>query len=207
MIEHPVQQGSEAWHILRLGKPTASDFDRLVTPEWKVRTGQTPQTYLYEKLAELITGKVDDSVKSFAMEQGHLLEREAIPYYELMHDVKVRRVGFCTTDDMRIGCSPDGLIGEDGGIECKCPFPETHLRYLLDGGLPKEYAAQVHGSMFVTGRKYWVFMSYSRHFPAHLVRVERDEEIQKVIGEALAGFTGKMAAAVERIEALRKPKP
>lgn len=185
---HDVEQGSGPWLALRLGIPTASEFDSLITPEWKVRTGQGPTNYLYTKLCEKFMGAFADSGSSFAMGQGSILEHEAIPWYEFAEGVRVRRVGFCTTDDGRIGCSPDGLIGEEGGIEIKCPQPVTHLRYYFEGILPKEHAAQVHGNMFVTGRKWWKFVSYSRQFPQLVIHVERDERIQKAIGDALAQF-------------------
>src|SRR5580693_1153909 len=174
-FEHPVTQGSEAWHTLRFGRPTASELDNLLTPEWKIRTGQMRQSYLCAKVAERLLGKSLDQGGSWAMEQGQLLETEAVPYYEFVTDTKVRRVGFVTTDDMRVGCSPDGLIGEDGGLEAKCPRPETHIGYLLGQTVPKDYLAQIHGSMYVTGRRWWLFFSYCRRLPPLILRAERDE--------------------------------
>jgi hypothetical protein len=204
---HDVKQGTDDWLRLRLGIPTASDFDKLISPTWKIREGEGPKTYLYEKVTERIMGMgALGMAGSFAMEQGSIMEHEAIPYYAFTYDVNVKRVGFITTDDGRVGCSPDGLIGEDGGIECKCPAPDTHLRYLIDGVLPKEYAAQVHGSMFVTGRPWWVFMSYSRQFPALVVRVERDEAVQIALKEAVEAFNGRIDATLARIKALT-PEP
>ena len=201
-MEHPVTQGSEAWHRLRFGRPTASEFDALVTPLGKVKTGEGPQSYLYRKLAEHILGRSLDEGGSWAMEQGGLLETEAIPFYEFTFDAEVRRVGFVTTDDMRIGCSPDGLIGEDSGLECKCPLPQTHLRYLLEGGVPKEYVAQVQGCMFVTQRPRWVFLSYCRKMPPHIVHVERDEAFQQALTAALNQFLANFDNALEKLEAL-----
>jgi len=201
---HDCKQGSPEWHALRLGIPTASDFDQLVTPEFKLRTGATPDTYLYAKLCEKMLGfSPSADVNSFAMGQGVILESEARPYYEFTYDTKIQQVGFCTTDDGRIGCSPDGLIGDDGGIEIKCPQPERALRYLMEGGVPKEYLAQVHGSMFVTGRPWWLFMSYSRQWPAHIVRVERDEKIQAALRQALELFLEKFDAKHATISAIR----
>ena len=200
---HDVRQGSDEWISLRLGRPTASEFDSLISPLWEIRKGAGPATYLYNKLTEHLLGVPLDTAGSFAMEQGSILEGEAIPFYEFSYEAKVQRVGFCTTDDGRVGCSPDGLIGEDGGIEVKCPQPETHLKYLMQGGIPKDYLAQVHGSMFVTGRAWWVFLSYCRHFPALVLRVERDEEIQVEIGKALKQFTEKFDAELSRIKAMK----
>lgn len=196
-------QGSGPWLQARLGIPTASEFDSIITPEWKVRTGQGPTTYLYTKLCEKFMGAFADGGSSFAMGQGSILEHEAIPWYEFTEGVRVQRVGFCTTDDGRIGCSPDGLIGEEGGIEIKCPAPVTHLRYYFEGVLPKEHAAQVHGNMFVTGRKWWKFVSYSRQFPQLVVHVERDERIQKAIGEALAQFLEVFSIKRDQLKSIK----
>lgn len=200
---HDVKQGSGEWLGLRAGIPTASEFDALITPLWKIRTGEGPEAYLMRKLAEKCMGCPIENGFSAAMEQGTVLELEAVPWYEFAHNVTVQRVGFCTTDDGRIGCSPDGIIGDDGGIEVKCPLPQTHLKWLLNGGVPKEHLAQVHGSMFVTGRKWWEFLSYSRQFPALVVRVERDEEIQQRIAQALGIFLESFDSAKARINALK----
>lgn len=192
--------------MLRRGRPTASEFCELITPEWKVRTGQTPQTYLYGKVAEMFCGAAMDQANSWAMEQGSMLEKDAIPYYELMTDAKVERVGFVTTDDLRIGCSPDGLIGEDGGIEVKCPTPPVHLQYLVEGVVPKQYLAQVHGCMLVTGRPWWVFMSYNRHFPPMIVRVERDEKIQTALWAALRPFLDLFDEVMGKVDSMKGPQ-
>lgn len=202
MITHDVQQGTEAWLKLRCGIPTASEFDNLVTPEWKPRTGQTPETYLLKKVAERALGAPLLSYASGAMEQGNLLEAEAVSWFEFAHSMTVQRPGFCTTDDGRIGCSPDGLIGEDGGLEIKCPEPHTHLKYLLAGAVPKDYLAQVQGNMLVTGRAWWIFVSYNRAFPALAVKIMRDEAAQKALQDALGTFLGSLGAACARLKQL-----
>lgn len=186
-----VQQGSVEWGMARAGIPTASEFDNLVTPEFKVRTGEMPRTYLAKKLAEKWQGAPLVTNNTFDMDVGTILEGEAIPWFELETGLPVQRVGFITTDDGRIGCSPDGLVGlmlGDGGIEVKCPRIETHVKYLMSGDLPKEYAHQVHGSMFVTGCDSWRFLSYRRHLPPLLLNIKRDERIQESLRLALDMF-------------------
>jgi hypothetical protein len=205
---HEVKQHSEAWFKLRSAMPTASEFHRLVTPKWKIRTGDGPQTYLCEKLAESYTGMPLPQTGGFgALEQGTILEEEAVPWYELEHG-PVKRVGFITTDDQRIGCSPDGLLLDEnevlaGGIEIKCPQAQTHVSYLLEGTLPDDYAAQVHGSMLVTGADCWKFLSYRRGFPPLLLTIKRDEEIQKVLREALSAFLKRFDVELARLKALK----
>lgn len=204
MIVHDCKQGSEAWLLKRCGLPTASEFDNLISPEMKPRTGETPKTYLLKKLAERIMGYPAQSFTGGAMEQGSILEGEALPFYEFTFDAKITRVGFCTTDDGRIGCSPDGLLGEDGGIECKCPEPHTHLGYLLGGVVPKQYLAQVHGSLYVTGRKWWKFISYNRNFPPLILTVQRDEAWIAALDAALKQFLANFDAAHARLAGLIK---
>ncbi len=207
MIISPHKQGSVEWMQARAGIPTASEFDRLVTPEFKIRDGEMPKSYLAGKLAEAWQGAPLLSAVTFDMDMGNILEDEAIPWFELEYGKPVERVGLITTDDGLIGCSPDGLIGDGNGIEIKCPRVETHVRYLLDGKLPKDYGPQVHGAMFVTGRPCWTFLSYRRHFPPLVLTVERDEEIQEKLAEALALFLAKFQTARERLEEINGGPP
>ncbi len=200
---HAVKQGSGEWVHLRMGIPTASELDSLISPEWKTRTGKGPTTYLYGKLCCKVTGIHPEDFSSFAIEQGSILEHEAIPFFSGVYDMPVQRVGFITTDDGRFGASPDGLIGEEGGIEVKCPRPDTHLKWLMEGGVPAEHIAQVHGSMFATNRRWWYFLSYSRQFPALVIRVERDEKIQASIRSAVEAFYEKFDSAYAKIKAMR----
>lgn len=198
-----VKQGTGPWLAARAGVFTASEFDNLITPAWKMREGETPQTYILRKVAERCMGCPLGDPSAWVMEQGAILEAEAIPWFEFTHGQKVDRVGFVLGDDPRLGCSPDGLIGDDGGIEIKCPQPTAHLKYLLSGVVPKDYLAQVHGGMYVTGRRWWKFMSYSRQFPPLLVHVDRDEGIMAKMGavmkEVLVDFDAKLA----RVRALK----
>lgn len=175
--------------MLRVGRVTASEMDSLVTPEFAIRKGEMPHTYLCTKLAEAWRGKPLPGFTSWATEQGQILEDEARSWYALEHDDhKIRNVGFIVGDDNRCGCSPDALLGEEGGLELKAPMAHTHCKYLINGTLPKEYAAQVHMSMYVTGRPWWRFVSYHRGYPALVLHVKRDEAICAKISEALASF-------------------
>ena len=188
----PCQQNSLEWLVLRSGIPTASEFDNLLTAKFEIRKGQMPLTYLALKTTESWLGGPVPGFQSMDMEIGQILEGEAKPRYTWETNEEIQTVGLVTTDDGKVGCSPDGLIGEDGGIEIKCPLPQTHVKYLLAGKVPDDYLCQVHGAMFVTGRKWWKFMSYHRRFPPLILTVERDEEIQEAIGEALTGFLGQL---------------
>src|SRR5687767_10982618 len=154
---------------------------------FELRDGDGYRTYLYKKLAEHLTGPLP-SFGSKATDQGHFLEPEAIPFFEMETGLDAKKVGFVMADDMRCGCSPDALVGEDAGLEIKSPGPVNQVRYLCDGKLPNDYAAQVHGSLYVTGRSEWHFMSYHRKLkPLHVV-VKRDESIMEKIGKCLSKF-------------------
>jgi len=207
MIVHPAPQGSLEWLQARAGVITASEFDNIVTSEFEIRKGEMPKTYLSRKLAEKWLGSSLAGFQSVDMDIGSVLETEGIPFFELMTGQEVQRVGLITTDDGRVGCSPDGLLDDDSGIELKCARPDTHTKYLLAGVVPKEYRPQVHGAMFVTGRPRWVFMSYCRRMPPLIITVQRDEKIIAVLGEALAAFLTDLSAGWDRLVKLNGGPP
>jgi hypothetical protein len=200
MIIHKVKQGSNLWSLLRAGIPTASELGNLITPKWEIRTGKMPATYLAEKVAEHWQGGPLPGFTAFATDQGAIMESEARNWINFELNTDVERVGFITADDGRFGCSPDGLLGADGGLELKCPEAHTHASYLLDGDVPDKYTAQVHGCMYVTGRPWWMFVSYRRHFPTLAIKIMRDEKIQKTIHEAVLGFQELFDNAIRKME-------
>ncbi len=199
---HNVEQMTLEWIRLHFGIPTAACLDQLLTPEFELRKGEMPKTLVYKKVAEVIQNRpmIDLDKSSFMMEQGMILESEARPWFELEYEKKIRQVGFITTDDGRVGCSPDGLIeGEECGIEIKCPAAHTHVKYLVNGALPKEYAAQVFGSMYVTGFKRWMFVSYRRGFPSLVLEIPASDLINESIKKAVDSFHRDFDQAMKRI--------
>ncbi len=207
IVHREYQQKSGEWMIARSGIPTASEFDSLVTPLFEIRKGDMPTSYLAKKLAERWLGGPLAGFGTFDMDQGNILEEEAIPFYSLEFGEQIEQVGFITTDNGQIGASPDGLFADRTGIEIKCPEAHTHCKWLLNGEIPKEHAAQVHGSMFVAEAESWKFFSYRRHFPPFVVTVERDEEIQEKIAEALEAFVAKLDRAFQRLTELNGGPP
>jgi hypothetical protein len=191
-VYHPdVEQGHISWFKQRMGKVTASELGNLVTNDFSPRTGKMPNSYMCEKLAELWRGKPLIQTGSWQTEQGQVREENAIPFFQIAFNVRIKYCGFIETDDGRMGCSPDGLIGEGLGIEIKCPEPQTHVKYLMAGDVPEDYLPQVHGSMFVTGFKEWIFFSYQVGFPPLIVTVKRDDQIIAKIANALDAFHDK----------------
>lgn len=201
---HTCDQGQTEWLTARVGKVTASELHNLLTPEFKQKTGETPKTYLYSKVAESWRGQpLAGFSGSWSTDQGNMREEEAIPWYALTYDCDIERVGFIEHDDGRCGGSPDGLIGDDGGIEVKCPEPVNHMRYLMEGVLPKDYVIQVHSNLYMSGRKWWKFLSYRRGFPPFVLTIQRDEEIMKKIHDALQSFYKQHDAAMAKLKQLQ----
>lgn len=168
------EQGTPEWFAARLGVPSASMFSKLVTTKgtWSTQA----DSYINQLVAEQLTGEREEIYQSHHMIRGVELEPEARDLYCLMNDVEVQEVGFCLHDTLNAGCSPDGLVGEDGGLEIKCPAPATHVEYLRGGVLPSRYKQQVMGCLWVTQREWWDFVSYHPTMKPLIVRVERDEE-------------------------------
>lgn len=166
-------QRSTEWYEARLGKPSASQFGRIITPTGK-QSSQV-EGYINELIHERITGERQETISSEWMQRGIEMEPDAILWYEIVKGIKVNQVGFCLHDTMAVGASPDGLIGDDGGLEIKCPAPLNHIGYVRDSRIPTKYIPQVQGCMWITERKWWDFLSYHPDYPKMLVRVHRDE--------------------------------
>lgn len=185
MIIHEVEQGSQEWHDLRRGIPTASNFGSIITAV-KAELSKGSKRYICDLIGSLTDQFLPHNAEHFTSrhtEWGTNTEAEARRFYGL--DTEVKQVGFITTDDGRFGCSPDGLIVSDsgtweGGLELKCPSPGVHLEYLLDGELPNDYRQQVHGGLAITGLNFWDFMSYCPGNPPFVIRVYPDEYTQKL---------------------------
>jgi hypothetical protein len=121
------------------------------------------------------------------MARGKVVEERARSFYELKKNVDVTRVGFVLRDDGRVGCSPDGFVGDDGILEIKCPKPENHVGYLLDSeGIG--YRCQVQGMLWLTGRRWVDTISYHPDFSPALVRVARDEEFIGALSRCVKTF-------------------
>lgn len=185
IIDH--EQGTEEWLAARRGVPTASRFDRIITAKTGKVSAQA-SAYIAELIAQTII-EPEPMEPTEAMQHGIETEAAARAWYEFETGQAVQQVGLCMDDGGRFGASPDGLIEPEGGLEIKCPQPATHTGYLLAKGLPDKYKPQVHGSLVVTGRAWWDFVSYCPGLPPLLVRVERDEYTAKV-AEALDVFWG-----------------
>lgn len=180
------EQRSAQWYQYRLGVCTASEFHKVLTAGGKVSA--QAEAYAHRLLAEMMLGRpIEDDLQTQYMQRGQELEDAAISCYEFQSESETDAGGFVTTDDKRIGCSPDRLIGEDGVLEMKCPCGNVHVSYLLDpNSLAKSKGPQVQGELYVTGRRYVDLVSYHPELPPLIVRVTRDEDyiakLHKVLG-------------------------
>lgn len=184
MLVLECEQGSEEWHKARAGVPSASNFSKLITAAGKPST--SAETYINSLIAYLITGTVEESYKNEHMARGNLLEPQARAMYELATDNVVTEVGFCLHDTIMAGCSPDGLVGDDGGLEIKCPSASTHVGYLRSQKLPTIYKQQVMGCLWITGREWWDFMSFHPEMEDLIVRVHRDDKYINVLADVVS---------------------
>jgi len=189
---YDLAQGTEAWMEARLGIPTASEFDRIITPA-KLQLASASTKYMHLKLAEWMMGAPLEAFVSPWMERGAALEAEAVRYYEMERDVETAKVGLVTTEDGMIGASPDRLVRADGLLEQKCPALETHVGYLLDpASLVAEYRLQVQGQLWVCQREWCDMQSYYPGFPSVIVRVYREQKVQDALSIHIPTFVADM---------------
>lgn len=188
------EQGSDEWFAVKLGKVSASHFGDVLSK------GSTRATYMYRLLGERLSGEAYESYSNKAMERGIEVEAEARAYCEALYGV-VRQVGFIELDE-NVGCSPDGLVGNNGLIQIKCPYPSTHARYIIDNKLPAVYKPQVQGEIWVTNREWNDFLSFDPRIasrPFWKIRVYRDEKYINVLKIAVETFISELLDLEKRV--------
>lgn len=190
-------QGSEEWLLARCGKATASEFSSVLAKG----QGKTRESYLRRVVAERLTGKPTETYKNGHMDRGHEQEPYARMAYEATMGCFVEQAGFIDHPTLKAGCSPDGLVGTDGGAEIKSVIPTVQLNTILAGNYPSEHRAQIQGSLWITGRSWWDFCSYSPDMPEHLRlyvhRVPRDEGYILTLAAEVISFLSDVDRMVE----------
>lgn len=196
-----VLQGTDEWKRLRMGRPTASSFDRIITAKkWEPTRGETRLAYQVFLLTELMLDTPLSGVTTAAMEHGKEYEDSARAAYEMMTGQDVTECGFVTDDAMTYGASPDSFVGEEGSLELKAPLkPEIHVGYLMNPeSLLLEHWVQTQGQLFVTQRRWTDLISYFRGLPLVKVRVFPHPEFQEKLAVAVRSFCAEFSDLVQR---------
>lgn len=195
MKYYDIEQNSEDWLALRLGKFTASTFSDLFMKKETAGYKKAIRKVVYERL----TGESPESFSNDYMERGHEIEPLAREAYEIKTFNTVTNGGFFEYNEW-VGASPDGLIGEDGLLEIKSPAYNTIIDYLLDKRLPAQYVHQVQGQLLVTGRKWCHFVAYHPKLPVVLIEVLPNPIIQEQIKAAIEAAVKEADEMINRIK-------
>jgi predicted phage-related endonuclease len=194
VIHADLIQGSDEWLAQRCGLITASEMRLILTPTLKVADNDKTRAHVYELLFQRLTRFVEPQYVSDAMLRGQEDEILARAAYE-EHFAPVTEVGFITNDQwgFTIGYSPDGLVGDDGLIECKSRAGKYQVQTIAENDVPAEYMLQLQTGLLVTGREWIDFISYSGGLPMFVKRVYPDPLIQGAIVAAATNFEMKVA--------------
>ena len=191
-------QGSDEWFAARCGLLSASEMKLILTPTLKIASNDKERQHLYELLAQRITKYVEPHYISDAMIRGQEDEIEARILYNDKFTA-VNEMGFITNDKWGfvLGFSPDGLVGDDGLIECKSRGQKYQVQTIVAGEMPEEYMLQVQTGLLVSEREWADFISYSSGLPMFVKRVYPDTTIQQAIIEAAKSFHEKLDRLLE----------
>lgn len=206
MIEM-MDQGTEEWFTIRIGKVTASRVADVIA---KTKTGYSASrdNYMAQLVCERLTGQKGESFTNAAMQHGTETEPLARAAYEALKDVLVDEVGFVPHPTIEMaGASPDGMVGEDGLIEIKCPNTATHIDTLLSQTVPGKYNTQMQFQMACTGRKWCDFVSFDNRLPEELqlfvMRVPRDEVFIRLIESEIVQFIAELDDKINKLMKVR----
>jgi putative phage-type endonuclease len=201
-----IPQGTPEWFAARLGKVTASKVSDVIA-KTKTGWGASRANYAAQLVAERLTGKPQESFSNAAMQWGTETEPEARRAYCFRQDVDTDECGFFDHPTIAMsGASPDGLVGEDGLVEIKCPNTATHIATLLGGTVPEKYRTQMLWQMACTGRQWCDFASYDPRLPESMrlfvQRVERDDAEIARLEAFVIDFLGEVETTVARLREL-----
>lgn len=196
---HPeLIQGSEQWLEARRGMITAGSMNLVLTPTLKIASNEKERSHLYELVAQRVTGYVEPQYVSDDMLRG--LDDEV--YAKALYSEKYAPItdyGMITNDKFGfvLGFSPDGLVGEDGGVECKSRRQKWQAQTIIENELPVDYRLQIQTALLITERQWWDFISYCGGMPMFVLRVYPDPVVQTAIREAATGFETRIRAAIK----------
>lgn len=201
-----IEQGSDAWKQMRLGKATASRMADICATT-KTGWGASRANYAAQLIAERLTGVTAETYSNAAMEWGTATEAEARSVYSFVNDATISLVDFVPHPmiDMS-GASPDGLVGDDGLVEIKCPNTATHIDTLLKRTVPEKYILQMQWQMVCTGRQWCDFVSYDPRMPENLrmfvKRIDRSDAVISDLEDKVRAFLAEVDSKVMALQEL-----
>jgi putative phage-type endonuclease len=205
-----MEQRSPEWFAARCGKATAS---RVADITAKTKSGPSAlrANYAAQLVAERLTGKTQEGFSNAAMQWGTDNEADARAAYAFWNDAQVAEVGFVPHPNIGMaGASPDGLVGDDGLVEIKCPNTATHIETLLNGGIPAKYHVQMQWQMACTGRQWCDFVSFDPRMPESMrlfvQRIHRDDERITELEAEVAAFLREVDTTVIQLSHKYEPE-
>jgi putative phage-type endonuclease len=200
-----MEQRSEEWFQARLGKVTAS---RVADVLAKIKSGESAsrRNYKIQLVSERLTGEKQETYVNQAMQDG--IDREFYAREKYVQQFgEVEEVGFIQHPTLEAGASPDGMVGDDGILEIKCPMGSTHTETLMTQDIPSKYVPQVQFQLLVTGRKWCDFVSYNPMFPEHLQvfvkRIEADPVYQKELESEVKQFLEEVDTIINKLKEIK----
>jgi hypothetical protein len=187
-----LEQGTEAWHLARMGIVTMSELQcLLVNGKGTGGFGAGAITYMNQLIGERITDEPADAFQGNRhTERGHSLEPMARELYTERYGLELEQVGIILNHGA--GYSPDSLVGSDGLVEIKTKLPKFQVEVLLGGEIPREHAAQCQGGLWISEREWIDFISYCPGMPLFVKRAYRDEVMIRKISERVRAFHGEL---------------
>lgn len=172
IYRYDIIQRTPEWIEIRRGKMSASNAETIIA------NGKGLETYIYNLMAEYYSSAEKENYINADMQRGIDLEPEAKIEFQFYTGLDIKEVG-CVELNEYILASPDGLIGDDGLIEIKCPNDSIYFKLLLNNNIKPEYIAQMQMQMYVTNRQYCYFVSYNPNFEKSLYikKINRDKEM------------------------------
>lgn len=202
-----MEQRTDEWFAARLGKVTASRVADVIAT---TKTGYSASraNYMAQLVVERMTGKQTESYTNAAMEWGTNTEPLARAAYESEKGLLVDETGLVDHPSIPMsGASPDGLVGDDGLIEIKCPNTATHIENLLSKSVDKKYITQMQWQMACTGRKWCDFVSFDPRMGEGLqmvvIRVDRDEDYIQMLETEIKKFLGEVESKIKQLEEIK----
>ncbi len=208
MIVHFIDQRSDEWRALRLGRVTSSCAAEMQATRKDGKEAAGRRNLRLRLALERICGRsLESGYQSAAMLQGQEREADACGLYEALTGRLLKTCGFVAHDTLMAGASPDGYVGDfEGLIEAKCPIPATHWDYLQSGRVPADYLAQVQHQLWITGARWCDWLSYGPEFPeplqVKLVRIDRDEAAIAAYELIVRQFLSDVDKEVDAVQAM-----